>query len=125
MLPLPFTLIRSRRKTVALIVQRDGALVVRAPLRAPRGQIDELVAQKADWVRQKQAYARAHAPAAPHRYASGERLLFLGQEYPLEVVENLTAALTGCSAKTKRHREKPFKISVSLCLREAPCKGCG
>jgi len=114
--PFPFTLIRSRRKTVALIVQRDGTLVVRAPLRAPRRQIDELVAQKADWVRQKQAYARAHAPATPHRFASGERFWFLGKEYLLEVVESLTTALTGCFAKAQRHRDFKKFFSVSLCL---------
>ncbi len=103
--PLPFTLIRSRRKTVALIVQSDGTLVVRAPLRAPLRQIEELVAQKADWVRQKQAYARAHAPAAPHRFLPGEKFWFLGKEYTLEVVDKLTT-------ETQRHRDSKPVFSV-------------
>ncbi len=104
-IPLPslsFTLLRSRRKTVALIVQSDGSLVVRAPLRTSLRQIEQLVAQKAGWVRQKQAYARAHPAAAPHRYASGEKFWFLGTEYVLEVVERITTAPKGCSAKTQR-----------------------
>ena len=83
--PLPFTLIRSRRKTVALIVRLDGRLEVRAPLRAARRQIEELVAQKADWIRQKQAWPAAPTPAAPHRFARANLLVF-GKKYPLEVV---------------------------------------
>ncbi len=108
---LPFTLLRSRRKTFALIVQSDGSLVVRAPLRTSLRQIEQLVAQKAGWVRQKQAYARAHPAAAPHRYASGEKFWFLGKEYPLEVVEKLTT-------EPLRHRENLiYKFSsASLCL---------
>ncbi len=107
--PLPFTLIRSRRRTVALIVQADGALGVRAPLRTSRRQIEQLVAQKVEWVRQKQAYARAHPAAARHRYAPGEKFWFLGKEYSLDVVERLTT-------ETQRHRDLKKVFSVSLCL---------
>ncbi len=64
--------------------------MVRAPLRASRHQIEQAVAQKADWVRQKQAYAQAHPVAALHRYAPGEKFWFLGNEYPLEIIESLT-----------------------------------
>ncbi len=105
--PFPFTLIRShRRKTIALIVQADGTLVVRAPQRAPLRQIEQLVAQKADWVRQKLVYARSHPVAAPHQYASGEKFWFLGREYALEIVGKLTT-------EALRHRENLIKISES------------
>ncbi len=109
--PLPFTVIRSRRRTIALIVQADGTLVVRAPLRTSQRQIEQLVAQKVEWVRQKQAYARAHPVAAPHRFVPGEKFWFMGKEYPLEVVECLTT-------ETQTHRENPIykSSSVSLCL---------
>jgi len=115
---LPFTLLRSRRKTIALIVQADGSLVVRAPLRTSLRQIEQLVAQKAGWVRQKQAYARAHPAAVPHRYASGEKFWFLGKEYSLEVVESLTT-------EPQSHRGLKKVFSVSPCLREAPRRGSG
>ncbi len=80
-------LIRSRRKTVALIVERDGQLTVRAPLRLSLARIQEMVEQKADWVRRKQAQSRAASPTSPPRqFAVGETFLFLGQPYPLEIV---------------------------------------
>ena len=46
-----YRLIRSRRRTIALIVQKDGSLVVRAPLRAPERLIQQFVEGKAGWVR--------------------------------------------------------------------------
>ncbi len=39
-------LVRSKRKTVALIIRPDGSLEVRAPLRMPKKDILEWVASK-------------------------------------------------------------------------------
>ena len=41
-----YELIRSRRRTAALEVTRDGRVLVRAPLRMPRQAIDAFVAKK-------------------------------------------------------------------------------
>lgn len=76
-------LIRSRRKTIALIIQRDGALIVRAPLRAPEKTIRELVAAKADWIRAKQAQLQAAPAPAQRKFQPGETLPFLGKYLPL------------------------------------------
>ena len=54
-----FELIRTRRRTIALIVQTDGRLVVRAPLRVPEKIIREFVESKAGWIRKKQAQVTA------------------------------------------------------------------
>ncbi|MBN2146936.1 MAG: M48 family metallopeptidase [Anaerolineales bacterium] len=87
--------IRTRRKTVALIVERDGRLVVRAPLRFPQAQILDLVRQKADWVRarQEEAHLRA-ALSAEHRFVEGECFWYLGETHPLAIVERSAPALT-------------------------------
>jgi predicted metal-dependent hydrolase len=91
---LTYTLIRSRRKTVALIVQGDGSLVVRAPLRLARKSIDQFVASKADWIDKHRQAVKAHPAAAPaHVYAAGEQFWFLGQRYPLEIVSATAARL--------------------------------
>ncbi len=78
-------IIRTRRKTIALIIERDGDLTVRAPLRTPRAQIEQLVQEKAQWIAEKQALVKAHQPVA-HQYLPGEQFWFLGKSYPLEVV---------------------------------------
>lgn len=44
---LDYALVRSRRRTLALQVERDGSLTVRAPLRCPNAAIEAFVAKNA------------------------------------------------------------------------------
>ena len=44
---MDYTLVRSRRKTLAIEVTREGTVVVRAPLRCPQKTIDSFVNRKA------------------------------------------------------------------------------
>jgi len=82
-------LIRSRRKTIALIVQLDGRLAVRAPLRATKRQILDFVERKSAWIRSKQELAlKSSSITKPKEYVSGESFWFLGQTYRLQIVEN-------------------------------------
>jgi predicted metal-dependent hydrolase len=111
-----YTLIRSKRRSIALIVQSDGSLVVRAPLRATLRQIQELLTAKADWIRQKQDLARRTPPPAAHHFAPGESFWFLGKMIPLEVEEGkLTTALKDANAKTQRRALKSSSV-YPLCL---------
>ena len=88
-----YTLVRSKRKTVALIVQADGSLLVRAPLRLARRAIEEFIAQKSAWISSRQEMARTAPPAPPPRqYHSGEVFTFLGKKYPLEIVPEAGSA---------------------------------
>src|SRR5690349_12174857 len=79
-------IIRSRRKTLALIVKPDGSVIVRAPLRASQAMIQEFVEKNRQWIERKQAEARATLPPAPRRYVNGETFPYLGIAYPLELV---------------------------------------
>jgi predicted metal-dependent hydrolase len=47
---LEYELVRSKRKTLALYVRRDGRIEVRAPLRTSRTYIDDFVLKKQDWI---------------------------------------------------------------------------
>jgi predicted metal-dependent hydrolase len=87
-------LVHSKRKTVALIIERDGSLTVRAPLRVSRERILELVEQKAKWIQSKQALAK-YLPPAPgaQTYANGKAFWYLGKTYPLEIVTKADASL--------------------------------
>jgi len=85
-MPLP-KIIRSRRRTIALIIQADGSLVVRAPQRTTNRQIAELVAQKAEWIRARQAQALPRPKAEAHQFASGEQFWYLGSPCRLSVTE--------------------------------------
>jgi predicted metal-dependent hydrolase len=79
-------LIRSKRKTIALIVRPDGTLVVRAPSRASNQQIERFVQEKAKWIEAKQELIRLTDQKSLHKsYVDGEHFLFLGEIYPLEI----------------------------------------
>jgi predicted metal-dependent hydrolase len=87
--------IRTRRKTIALIIQPDGRLVVRAPLRVSNATIRQLVEEKASWIRTKREQIKtAPPPPAPKKYQNGEEFWYLGQRYPLEIVKAPRPLLT-------------------------------
>lgn len=85
-------LIRSRRRTLSLIVERDGSLTVRAPLRLPEAEIKRFVDSKGAWIERKQAQVAQTSPVA-HRYLEGELFPFLGEDYTLHLVPGLRPAL--------------------------------
>jgi predicted metal-dependent hydrolase len=80
-------IIRSRRKTLALVIKPDASLIVRAPLKASEKSIKEFIEKNMGWIRKKQAQARAFVAPTPKRYDHGEKFLYLGNPYPLEIVE--------------------------------------
>jgi predicted metal-dependent hydrolase len=93
-MPIPIDrLVRSRRKTVALVVERDGSLTVRAPLRMAEMRIRTFVESHTDWIVKTQAKARVALPPSPKRYTEGETFLFLGKAYPLTIVPRQRSAL--------------------------------
>jgi predicted metal-dependent hydrolase len=87
-------IIHTSRRTIALIVDRDGRLIVRAPLRTSQKQIQRLVEQKAEWIKSKQALVSAkYTRFAPKTYENGEEFLYLGKVYQLAIVEQSKPAL--------------------------------
>ena len=78
-------LIRSKRKTLSLIVEIDGTLTVRAPLRMKEADIRRFIEAKKSWVKRKQAQTREEA-VIPHQFMDGETFWYLGQEVPLRIV---------------------------------------
>lgn len=67
--------IRSRRRTLALEIRRDGQLVVRAPNRLSERRIRQFVESRADWIEahlQKSA-AAAEAAEAAGRFTPAEK----------------------------------------------------
>jgi predicted metal-dependent hydrolase len=80
-----YTLIRSGRKSIALVVTPDARLVVRAPFRAPLSAILAFAREKSDWISAKQEAARLRMrEAASRAFVEGEKVPFLGAEHPLK-----------------------------------------
>lgn len=62
---IPFTLIRSDRRTISLQVERNGSVVVRAPKRMARREIDAFLAGKADWLSRALTQVRSQSARFP------------------------------------------------------------
>jgi predicted metal-dependent hydrolase len=96
MAAVPYKLIRTRRKTVALYVRADATTEVRAPLKMPQADIDRFVAAKADWLREKLALVEARrAKQASFRIEYGGALLLRGIEVPIRAYDGKTAEYDG------------------------------
>lgn len=78
-------LIRSRRRSVALVVEQDATLTVRAPHRVSERYINELISKKRGWIEEKQHQMLSRGKAQEKKYVDGELFLFLGKEYALQL----------------------------------------
>lgn len=86
--------IRSQRRTLALIVERDGSITVCAPMKMPEKDILDFVDKHAKWVQKKQKEVQSLNSEQPRQYKPGESFLFLGESYPLEIVRDADQKLT-------------------------------
>ena len=85
MTAIPYTIVRSDRKTVALVVNSEAQLVVRAPYRVSEREIDSCVKKKERWILEKQlqisAFGEKHSQIMA---ANGETVLYLGNAYTIQ-----------------------------------------
>lgn len=77
-----------RRRTVDLIVDRFGDLVINVPEALPSRDVEAIVRKKQEWIytklTQKELVLR---PSAPKEYVTGEGFHYLGKKYRLELFE--------------------------------------
>ncbi len=87
-------LIRSKRKSIALEIKNDGALVVRAPFFVKDELIQRFVDQKRDWIDKIHHRARQRLTQfRPKQFIEGEKFLYLGKEYTLHIAEDMFGKL--------------------------------
>ncbi|MHB8135083.1 MAG: M48 family metallopeptidase [Anaerolineaceae bacterium] len=82
-------IIRTHRKSIAIIVQHSGKVIVRAPLRTSQRQIMNFVNEKSDWITETLEKIKKNPLQPPtHRFEEGEKFWYLGQQFPLNFVSN-------------------------------------
>lgn len=80
--------VRTDRKSIALIVKRDGRLVVRAPLDATDEQIFSVINRKSNWIEVKQQEVLSTYPQTSKKeFVNGEGFLYLGQSFRLKIID--------------------------------------
>ncbi len=79
-------LVRAKRRTIAIIIEKDGSLTVRAPKRAAQHDIEQFIHEKADWILRTREKLLAIPETPRKQFMDGEKFLFVGREYELKLV---------------------------------------
>jgi predicted metal-dependent hydrolase len=84
---IAYELVRSRRKTADIVIERDGRLLVRAPRAIPDERIEDIVESKRYWIyKNLAAWRDLNATRVLREYRNGEGFLYLGRSYRLLLV---------------------------------------
>jgi predicted metal-dependent hydrolase len=82
-----YEVVRSRRSTADIVVERDGKVVVRAPITLADERIEDIVEAKRYWIYKTLAEWRdLNATRVMREYRNGEGFLYLGRSYRLLLV---------------------------------------
>lgn len=85
---IPFTVIRKKIKNVNLRVKPDATVIVSADNKVPFEYIEQLVKKKASWIIEALEHFTEQIDKDNNRqYTTGEEIHYLGQAYPLQVIE--------------------------------------
>ena len=81
---IAYQVVRSNRKSVALVIDNEANLIVRAPAQMPDSVIDEFVRKKRRWINEKQqqvaVFGEKHPPVVVE---TGESIMYLGSNYAI------------------------------------------
>jgi predicted metal-dependent hydrolase len=81
---ISYEIVRSRRSTADIVVERNGKIVVRAPATCPDKRIEDIVEAKRYWIYKTLAQWRdLNATRILREYRNGEGFLYLGRSYRL------------------------------------------
>ena len=89
----PDEIIRSDRKTLSLVIDPFGRLIVRAPKRCAQERIFAFIRDKEKWILRKQAACKKTAIELPNAGLDGYRLPILGEKYTVVLMDADTISL--------------------------------
>ncbi len=89
-----YAVVRSRRATADIVIERDGRVLVRAPQTIASERIEDIVKAKEYWIYKNLAEWRdLNATRVLREYRNGEGFLYLGRSYRLLLVSDQEEAL--------------------------------
>lgn len=79
---IPFEIVRSNRKTLALTIDSEARLVVRAPMQLDENVIRDFIKKKSRWITDKQQQVNDYATKqSAFVLDDGESVLYFGKSY--------------------------------------------
>ena len=108
---IPFSVVRSERKTMSITVDPEGEIVVRVPPHADIEEITERVAKRGGWISYHQSRAELWRPRTPPRtYEDGETHLYLGRQYRLSAEIGLAQSVRASGDRIVMTMHRPKRI---------------
>jgi hypothetical protein len=123
---LNFQLIRSRRrrKTISLQIKEEGRVVIYVPYHTPKGEIEKFIKEKQPWIVKKISEKERSTKETRRTFITGEKFLYLGESYPLEIEDTHKKGLPlklsfGKFILDKDHLERARDLFILWYQREA------
>lgn len=86
---IDYTLIYKKRKTIGIYIDTYGNIELRMPKETTDNQISQLIESKWSWITTKQGEMKEKTKGFKERvYEEGELYLYLGENYPIRIIEN-------------------------------------
>ena len=86
-----FILKRSSRRSIGISIDKKGNISVAAPFNVPEKNVKELLAKKSSWILSKLNFIEKSAAEEgdiPKTFRDGDKLLFMGEEYTLRLIQD-------------------------------------
>ncbi len=86
---IDYDLLRSERKSIVITIERDGKVLVNAPLDLDDNEIEKYIYKKRFWIWEKLAIKKSVTENVyEKKFISGESFSYLGRNYRLQIVED-------------------------------------
>lgn len=82
---IDFTIIYSRRRTLAINIKPDASVIIRVPHLTSYRTISRIVNEKADWIRKHRANYTGNSNGSHKTYTDGELHLYRGAPFVLKI----------------------------------------
>jgi len=85
-------IVRSKRKTIAIVISKDGIITIKCPTRANERVIDELVEKKKNWIIKKLSMVQ-NRNVVERVYKDGSVVHLFGEEFLIKYMPNFKYAM--------------------------------
>jgi len=91
---IKYNLVKRKRKTISIYVERDGDVQVIVPERMSIEEVENAIELKRTWIYSKLTeWEYFNDPKVEREFVNGESFMYLGRNYRLEIVDNQDTSL--------------------------------
>ncbi len=112
-------IIRSPRKTIAIMINKEGQLIIKAPLKVPLDYLKEIIEKRRDWIEKKQAFAHSKL-RVEKAYSNKDILVLFGEDFTINAIPDYEYAIrcTGHDINISQELLPEAKIYFPLLIKK-------